>query len=447
MTLDAFLQKLMKAAQDAGITAAEAYIASGDSFKAVSDQHEIIEYAVNTTCGLSLRGIYGGKMGYASTEVMDDEAIGQLVEGVKESASLTEDEDIQEIYAGDPSYPKVVTYNPDLENVSPEQKLDFVLNMEKTALETDPKVKQAKHNTVLTGHGAVRIKNSFGLDVAYEGNYCGAYLQAIAREGDKASTAFDIAISHDFSMLDYKALATSAVKTAVFGLSGKAVPSGKYRVILENRAMADLLDTFSGIFSAENTQHGLSLLKGRVGEKIAADCVTLMDDPLLPHGEGSRPFDAEGVASKTKAVIDGGQLKTLLYNLKTARKDGVKTTGNASKAGYGAPVRVAPTNFFFAPGSLSLEGLMEKMGEGLVLTELDGLHSGANSVSGDFSLSAKGYTVKEGKKGEAVEQITIAGNFYEMLKQVRAVGADLKFPGSNVGSPSVDIGEMAIAGL
>jgi PmbA protein len=197
----------------------------------------------------------------------------------------------------------------------------------------------------------------------------------------------------------------------------------------------------------EGLQERIEFSIGRVGEKIAADCVTLMDDPLMPHGEGSRPFDAEGVASRTKVVIDGGELKTLLYNLKTARKDGVKTTGNASKAGYGAPVRVAPTYFFFAPGSLSLEGLMEKMGDGLVLTELEGLHSGANSVSGDFSLSAKGFSVKAGKKADAVEQITIAGNFFEMLKQVRAMGADLKFPGSNVGSPSVDIGEMAIAGL
>ena len=446
MTLDVFLSRLMDDARDAGIEAAEAYIASGDSFKAVSVQQEIVQYAVNTTCGLSLRGLYRGKMGYASTEVMDEEAVGQLVQGVLESASLSEEEDKQFIYAGDEKYPEVETYNPALEAVLPKEKLDFVLNMEKAALNTDPHVRQVKHNTILSGSGQVRIKNSYGLDISYKGNYCCAYLQPIAREGDKANTAFDIALSHDFAKLDYQALAESAVKKAVFGLAGKPVRSGTYRVILENDAMADLMETFSGIFSAENTQHGLSLLKGRVGETIAADCVTLMDDPLLPFGNGSRPFDAEGVATKTKAVIEGGKLKTLLHNLKTAEKDGVQTTGNASKAGYSAPVRVSPTNFFIKPGADDLETLMKKMGDGLVITELSGLHSGANGVSGDFSLLAKGFSVKEGKKGDPVEQITIAGNFYQLLQNVRAVGSDLKFPGGNVGSPSIDAGEMAVAG-
>lgn len=446
MKLDTFLDRLMEAARGAGIEAAEAYIASGDSFKAVSAQREIIQYSVNTTCGLSLRGLYGGKMGYASTEVMDEEAIGQLVRGVVESASLSEEEDKQFIYAGDESYPLVDTFNPALEAVSPEEKLDFVLNMENAALHADPHVKQVKYNTVMTGCGQVRIKNTYGLDIAYKGNYCAAYLQAIAREGDKTSTAFDVALSHDFSKLDYQALAESAVKKAVFGLAGKQVKSGTYRVIMENGAMAELLETFAGIFSAENTQHGLSLLKGRVGETIAAECVVLMDDPLMPYGSESRPFDAEGVATRTKAVIENGKLKTLLHNLKTAKKDGVETTGNASRASYSAPVRVSPTNFFLKPGTDDLDTLMQKMGEGLVITELSGLHSGANGISGDFSLLAKGYTVKEGKKGEPVEQITIAGNFYQLLKNVRAVGSDLKFPGGNVGSPSVDVGEMSVAG-
>ena len=446
MILDAFLHKLMDAARDAGIEAAEAYIASGDSFRAVSAQEEIVQYAVNTTCGLSLRGLYRGRMGYASTEVMDEDAVNQLVNGVVESASLSEDEDKQFIYAGDKQYPNVDTYNPALENVTPKEKLDFALNMEKAAVNFDPHVKQVKYNTILSGSGQVRIKNTFGLDISFKGNYCGAYLQPIAREGDKASTAFDIALTHDFSKLNYQGLAESAVKKAVFGLNGKPVKSGNYHIILENGAMADILDTFSGIFSAENTQHDLSLLKGRVGETIASECVVLMDDPLMPYGDGSRPFDAEGVASKTKAVIENGVLKTLLHNLKTAEKDGVQTTGNASKASYSAPVRVSATNFFLKPGPDDLETMMGKMGDGLVITEVSGLHSGANGVSGDFSLLAKGFTVKEGKKGNAVEQITIAGNFYQMLKNIQAVGSDLKFPGSNVGSPSVDVGEMAVAG-
>lgn len=446
MTMDAFVKALMQAAKAAGIEAAEAYIASGDSFKAVSVQGEIVQYAVNSSCGLSLRGIYKGKMGYAATEALDEEAIGQLVEGLLDSAQLSEEEDVPEIYGGDTSYPQVDGYNPVLNTVTSEEKLQFVKDMEKAAFKADLRVDKVGHNTILTGEGAIRIVNTYGLDVSYRSNYCGAYLEPIAREGEKVSTGMDIAITYDFSQMDGKKLAQSAVERAVFHLKGQTIKSGTYRVILENGACAEILDTFSGIFSAENAQHGLSLLKGRVGESIASDCVSLMDDPLLPHGMDSRPFDAEGVATRTKAVIQNGVLCTLLHNLKTAKKDGVKTTGNASKGGYAAPVRVAPTNFFFAPGEKSLEELMAQMDNGLVITELEGLHSGANGVSGDFSLSAKGYAVKAGKKAQPVEQITIAGNFYTMLKNIREIANDLKFPGSGIGSPSVDIGEMAVAG-
>ncbi|HPS82538.1 MAG TPA: metallopeptidase TldD-related protein, partial [Candidatus Limiplasma sp.] len=134
------------------------------------------------------------------------------------------------------------------------------------------------------------------------------------------------------------------------------------------------------------------------------------------------------------------------HNLKTAHKDGVETTGNASKGSYAASVRVSPSNFYLEAGLQPLEALLADMGEGLVITEVEGLHAGANAVSGDFSLLAKGYTVKEGKRERPVEQITIAGNFFEMLKQVKAVGSDLRFPSGGFGAPSVDVGLLSVAG-
>ena len=171
-----------------------------------------------------------------------------------------------------------------------------------------------------------------------------------------------------------------------------------------------------------------------------------MDDPLLPGGFGSQRFDGEGSASRTKAVIDGGVLTTLLHSRKTARKQGVETTGNASRPSVTAPIRVAPTNFFFKPGEKDLAALMADVGSGLVITDLAGLHSGANPTSGDFSLLSKGYTIENGQRGHAVEQITVAGNFYEVLKNIVAVGSDLDFSGSSIGSPSVDVGTLKVSG-
>jgi PmbA protein len=124
----------------------------------------------------------------------------------------------------------------------------------------------------------------------------------------------------------------------------------------------------------------------------------------------------------------------------------VKSTGNANRASYAAPVRVAPTNFFIKPGDKDLDALMADVGEGLVITDLAGLHAGANPTSGDFSLLSKGYTIQDGKRGRAVEQITVAGNFYAMLKAIKVVGSDLEFPGDGIGSPSVDVGTLKVSG-
>ena len=190
----------------------------------------------------------------------------------------------------------------------------------------------------------------------------------------------------------------------------------------------------------------MSLLSGKEGESIASPAVTLMDDPLLPGGYGSCPFDAEGSAARTKAVIDQGVLKTLLHSRKTARKQGVETTGNAARMSYASPITVAPTNYYFQPGEKDLATLMADMGDGLVITEVSGLHAGADPISGDFSLLSKGYTVEGGKRGHAVEQITVAGNFDRLLKSIRAVAPDLYFFGSSIGSPSVDVGTLVVSG-
>lgn len=446
MTIDQFIQALLDEALKAGIEAAEIYLSSGDRFKAMCVKGEITNYTVNATRGLSLRGLYQGKMGYAATEAFDEAAVAQLVEAVKESASLTEDEDVQEIYPGDKEYPKADNYNPALDQVDEGRKLALIQEIEKKALALDERITALNYNMISTSSGETRIVNSYGLNLSHRDNMAVCYISATAKEGDRVATGSGFKVTRNFEEMDADAIAKEAVDEALFMLKAAPVPSGTYRAIIEAKCMPDMLGAFDGVFSAESAQKGLSLLAGKEGEMIASEAVTLMDDPLLPGGLASQPFDAEGVATRTKAVIEKGRLTTLLHNLKTARKAGVKTTGNAAKAGYAGAVNVSPSNFFLAPGKKTLAELMADMGDGLVITEVSGLHAGANAISGDFSLIAQGYTVKNGKKDAPVEQITVAGNFYQLLKNIRAVGSDLLFPGSSIGSPSVDVGEISVAG-
>ena len=232
------------------------------------------------------------------------------------------------------------------------------------------------------------------------------------------------------------------------GLTAQQPASATCAIAFENRAAASLLGVFSSIFSAEAAQKGLSLLKGREGEAIASEAVTIVDDPHRPHSAASQPFDGEGVPTRKKNVVEKGVLQTLLHNLTTAAKQGVATTGNAAR-GYASAVGVAPSNFYIAPSQESVEAMLARMGEGFLITEVSGLHAGANQISGDFSLLAKGFAVRGGQKAEPVEQITVAGNFFAVLKDVVAVADDLAFGlpgGSLVGSPTIWVKALSVAG-
>ncbi len=441
MNQDIFIHALLKAAQAAGIAEAEAYVREADSFRVLVNKGEIEEYAVSTTGKLYFRGLVNGKMGTSYTEAMDEAAIEMLVNGVKDSAALITDEDEQFIFAGSPSYAKVACEG---DMGTPEARIDFALKMEKIALSLDPRVKDLGFSGLETARSRIRLVNTHGLDLSHSDSLCVGFLDATAREGERVTTNFTAEGAYGLSALSAEHIAREAIGDAVFQLGASPCESGEMPVIFRNTAMGNLLSTFSGAFSADAAQKGLSLLQGKEGETIAAPCVTLVDDPLLAGGFGTQPFDGEGVATYTKNVIEGGVLKTLLHNLKTAKKAGVATTGNGAR-GTGS-MGVEPTNFFFAPGADDLDALMAKMGNGLVVTDMTGLHSGANAVSGDFSLLSKGFLVENGKKGRAVEQVTVAGNFFSLLKNITAVGSDLRFTESPITSPSVWVSGLSVTG-
>lgn len=254
----------------------------------------------------------------------------------------------------------------------------------------------------------------------------------------------------ELGRIDTGALAAKAAAAAKGKLGGEAAPTGVCPVVFDPEAMSDVLQTFCGVFSSENAQKGLSKLGSSEGEMIASDCVTLVDDPFHPDNPMPISFDAEGSPTARKHVIENGRLVTLLYNLKTAAVAGKKSTGNASKAGYDAPVAVRPFTLYLAPGAYSEEDLLEKAGNGVYINSLGGLHAGANPVTGDFSLQSAGFLIENGKKTKSVKSFTVAGNFYDLLKKITAAADNVTLPSAMgmtaFGSPSVLVEDLSIAG-
>ena len=439
-----------KAGGDASRAGCEACYESGSSFEVQVKDGEILGYSVSDSMGLGFRTLTRqGRIGYASTQILDEAAVDQLMEGALENAALVESKDEQFIFPGSPEYPDLQLYNPALEEISAARKIEMAKTLERLTLAQDERIVQVEDCVIFSSSDERALVNGAGLDVSMKVNLLGGYVVAVAREGEKVNTGFRMFFTQDPDGIDLEKEAKTAAQEALAGLNAAPVPSGAYRVLLRRDAAAMLLTTFAGVFSADNAQRGLSRLKGQEGETIAAPCVTIMDDPHRPGSASSAPFDGEGVATRVKAVIENGRLNTLLHNLKTAKKQGVETTANASRPGYAAPVGVAPSNFYFKPTDDGFDAMLAKLGDGLLITELQGMHAGANPITGDFSLAAKGFRVRGGRIAEAVAQITVAGNFYELLKAVEAVGGDLEFqaPGASCfGSPSVLVEKLSVAG-
>lgn len=403
---------------------------------------EIEKFTGNTSLGVCFRCIVDGKMGYYATQLFSEQEAKHMVQCAKESASAVDSEDPDFIYDGVAN----TVQKPIAFVQTPSQELaDTLLKLEQCTLQQDNRISDLSCS-ISQVCVQVNIANSYGLDVQNSYAYLSAFVSPIVLQDGVKYNTYEHEIVKNIHDIDTQELANRVVQQTVASIGGRPVASGMYKIVLKNTAMATFLEAFQSIFSADSVHKELSLLKGKIGEKIASDCVTILDDPFLSIAPITTYFDDEGVPTHTKNIIENGILKTFLYDLKTAHKDGVSSTGNATRPSYSAPACISTTNCYLKSGVDSLEALFEQVGTGLYITQLSGIHSGANATTGDFSLSCKGFLIQDGSLHTPVEQITIAGNYYQMLQDIEAVGNDLRFDG-NTGSPCVVIKSLSVAGI
>ena len=446
MELNLFVKELFSKAQEEGFSEYEVYYVDRESLSISVYKEEVEKYNLNNSAGLSFRGKFGDRIGYSYTEILDEDAIEMLVKKAKENVLAIENNDIQFIYEGDKEYKEISTYHEELEDIPADKLINIAISMEKEAKKYCNKVESFSGCSVSYSSGKYGIINSKGLNLSNKSNLLTAYVVPIVKDLDKMYDGCGYVVAKSLNDVKPDKIAKMGVDEALSKIGGTSIASGNYKVIINNEAMVSLLSTFAGIFSGDAVQKGLSLLKDKEGEIIAADIVNLVDDPHLEDGLASVSFDDEGVATLKTYLIKNGKLNSLLHNLKTANKAGVKSTGNGFKSSYASPISVSPTNFYIEPGINSLEEMTKKINKGLIITDFAGLHSGANSITGDFSLAAKGFYIEDGIKTHPVEQITVAGNFFTLLNNIEEIGSDLKFPMSSVGSPSIVILVLSIGG-
>ena len=444
MDFNAFKEAVIAKCVQMGITEYELYYQNAESTSIGAFQHEINQFTCSTEGGVCFRCIYGGKMGYASTEDLSIAQAAAVVEKAVDNASCLEAEEQVFLCEGGQTYQPMEDRSYPLPGT--EEIISTVLATQDKLYQADPAVIDGSQTQGVAERSEIAIYNSKGLDLHCVTTLSGLVAVAVVTNGQEMANDYQIKLEK-LSNIDTDALTKKAAATAKQKLGGDVAPTGQYPVVFDPEAMSDLLQVYSSIFSSEMAQKGLSKLADQEGQVIASDVVTLVDDPFHKSNPGARNFDAEGSPTYCKNVIEKGVFNTLLYNLKTAAVAGKKSTGNASKSGYAAAVGISPFTMYIAPGTISEDELLAQAGEGVYINSLGGLHAGADPISGDFSLQSSGFMIRDGKKAEYVKSFTVAGNFYEMLKNIKAVASNLEMPGmSGFGSPSVLVDGLSVAG-
>lgn len=444
MNYQEFKKIIIARCEELGVQDYEIYYQTAESTSVSAFQREINQFSSAVEGGVCFRCIRDGKMGYASTEHLSEKSAARIVKQALENAASLEAEEPVFLGEGGKTYARL---EPTAIRIPETDALvSKVLSTQDQLYTAHPAVIDGCTTQGVAERSEIAIFNSRGLDLHDETVLTGLVVAAVVQGEGEMANDYQIALG-DLERIDTDALTKKAARGAWEKLGGESAPTGKYPVIFDPEAMSDLLSTFSGVFSAEAARKGLSRLAGQEGNTIATPAVTLVDDPAYPGCFLQRSFDAEGSPAYRKNIIESGVLNTLLYDLKNAALAGRETTGNASKANYDSPVGIQPFTLYLTAGTVTEEELLKRAGNGVYIQSLEGLHAGANPVSGDFSLQSAGYLIEGGKKTARVKSFTVAGNFYDLLKNVVCVADNLEFPGmGTVGSPSVLVAGLSVAG-
>ncbi len=416
-----FFEKIYDAAETeakkCGAEYCEVYYTGVENISANTFKEELAGFSTDCDGTLIVRVSVGGKAGSAQGSLAVPGEAALLVKKAVENAGLIEKEEKAVFCAGGQQYREVVI--PPFFMPSAAEVKDAAMALRHAAYDSSPEISDG------TAGGAYAVRseyylyssNGLRLSVSY-GASGGDVYSVLERNGEKRD-GYESAYK-PFNELDVARMAKTATERAAERFGAGLVDTGNYPVVLEGKQMQQILSAFVPAFFAKDAQQGTSLLAGKEGEKIAADFLSLIDDPFYPGNPMPLPFDGEGTPTYKKAVIERGVLRTLLYNLESGKKAGKASTGNGS---WGvSSIGTTYYNLYIEPGEKSRDELFSLAEGGIFITGMKGFHAGANVVSGDFSIESEGFLIENGKKGRPVKSFTVSGNFFTLLKDVAALG-------------------------
>lgn len=423
----------------------EIYLTTSRSFRVEVRDSLVDSLQRSSLKGMAIRVIKDHKPGFSFCTSSDPGNIEKAINSAVEMAGVTPPDELMSFTKRENKNPvKLDLLSDKLTGMPEKDKIEIARMIEKEAYAFDKRISVARSSGYVDSITDVRLLNSSGLDLSDCSGICSAWVELMAEESGDQETAYWFDHKRDPHELEPERIAQKAAGRAINALGGKSINSGKLPVIFENHTASGLLGVISSSFVAENHFKRTASPLVTKGAKLFSDRLKIVDDGTDARGDLAFGFDGEGVPTQKTVVVRDGIVTSWLYDRYYGLKFDHPSTGNSRRSGFEAPPSSGVTNLFIEPGRDSLDEMILKMGSGILVTEMMGLHT-ANPVSGDFSVGASGFKVSNGLIEHPVKGIAIAGNLIDLFGQVIEIGSDFQFFG-NLGASSLLCETVSVSG-
>jgi PmbA protein len=409
---------------------------------------EVESFTSAETRGVGVRVIVEGRLGYAYAADPDQDGVRALVAAARGSARFAEPDEgnvLPELGDVD-GIPGL--YREETAGIDPDRRIPLAFDVERAATGSQADVRRVESAGYGDAVTRLVVASTRGGPVGFGRTDCWAYAVALAERDGEVQTGFAYRLARSPDDLDPADAGREAAERAARLLGGTKPETERLPIVLDPVAATGFLGVLAGSLSAESVLKGRSLFADRVGDRVGSEAATVVDDARLEIGPAVAPVDDEGVRTGRTPLVEGGVLRGFLHNTSTAARtgNGARSTGNAGRGTYRTPPAVSPSNLYLVPGQTGLADLLARAGRAIYVQDVTGLHSGANPVSGEFSVGATGLRVEGGAFAEPLREMTIASTLLDLLAGIVVAGDDLTFPGGSLGSPTILVGEMTVGG-
>jgi PmbA protein len=440
-------QDIVRRAMKGGATAAECVAREGDEFSTLVRLGQVETLKESGSRSIGVRIFFGQRSASTYSSDFSRSGLDRLLNSALELAKITSEDPFGGIPPADQLGQidgDLDLYHQDVYSLPGADRIDYARRTEKAALDFDPRIKNSEGGSFDAATGHKVLANSHGFVGEFSRSYCSVAAVPIAQTDEGAMQRdYWFSVARTLKKLDSpEKVGRIAAERTLRRLGARKAKTAKVPVVFDPMVSTSILEhIFEGI-NGDSVYRGASFLAGKLGQKIAGDNVTIIDDGTIPGGFGTSPFDGEGIPTRRTVVIENGVLKSYLLNTYTAKKLGLQTTGNASRGLAGTP-GIGPGNYFLQPGRKSRQDLIANIKEGLYVTEF--LGQGVNLVTGDYSRGASGLWISNGELTYPVEEITVAGNLKDLFFNISEIASDLEFRGS-VAAPTIRIDGLIVGG-